>query len=301
MIQSNVSGATTHPGELDAQASQGIYLTQPSGTIYLGQVQSFGGDVVLAAQNGSIVNNIVSGQIDQATMQHLQQLWSSLNLIYDPTVETQQQADQNLGTNSVQDFNILVSRNYQEYWQLNRFASNGQIALTPQQAAFFEPQVVAYFKSLNKSYSGTPTTAQITSYVQGQYSYLQGFFQGLYTGVQPGQVGQPGEANLPTSAFQQNYSYDPMTTRNAVTSQDLAAIQAGYQEYWNIRQHGSFNADGSVSLNGQDVTAQYNYLQGYFHGLYNNALPADSFTGFNAQYTYAAPTDVKDQYSIGAA
>ncbi|HLI11929.1 MAG TPA: leukotoxin LktA family filamentous adhesin [Alphaproteobacteria bacterium] len=301
VIQSNVSGATTHPGELDAQASQGIYLTQPSGTIYLGQVQSFGGDVVLAAQNGSIVNNIVSGQIDQATMQHLQQLWSSLNLIYDPTVETQQQADQNLGTNSVQDFNILVSRNYQEYWQLNRFASNGQIALTPQQAAFFEPQVVAYFKSLNKSYSGTPTTAQITSYVQGQYSYLQGFFQGLYTGVQPGQVGQPGEANLPTSAFQQNYSYDPMTTRNAVTSQDLAAIQAGYQEYWNIRQHGSFNADGSVSLNGQDVTAQYNYLQGYFHGLYNNALPADSFTGFNAQYTYAAPTDVKDQYSIGAA
>ena len=310
------SGATGGTGELDAQASGSIAIVQlglgktnlngsigpeeidgvtfnpTSGNLFLGQVISFGGTVSLSA-TGGIFNNLGAGTVNTALEQQLAALYAGEHLIYDPSVETQQQADEALGAASATAFQNQVNANYQQYFSIAAFAVNGQVTLTAAQAAAFAPQVVAYYQTLNPAYSGTPTAAQVTEYLQARYAYLTGFFQGLYTGV-----GTP-----PTqAAYSSGYSYAVTTTRGAVSAPQETTVDGDYATYWNIKTNGVFNAaTGTVTLNGQDVTAEYDMLQGLFNGLYDAALPS-AFTTFNAQYAYVPSTSsTLDQLSTGAA
>ncbi|MBR0908899.1 leukotoxin LktA family filamentous adhesin [Bradyrhizobium japonicum] len=126
-------------GVLDSASATGTYIIQSKGDLRLGTIQSTGGPVFLEAA-GSDGNpaNILNGRaavgLTQAQSDHLQSVWTSLDLL-----------SGNAATNAVNSYQSMVTSAYNDYFQLKNIAfqdgstynptSVGQTVLRAQVAA----------------------------------------------------------------------------------------------------------------------------------------------------------------------
>ncbi|MDA9487916.1 leukotoxin LktA family filamentous adhesin [Bradyrhizobium sp. CCBAU 11361] len=107
-------------GVLDSASATGTYIIQSKGDLRLGTVQSTGGPVFLeAAGSDNNPANILNGRaavgLTQAQSQHLQDVWTSLDLL-----------SGNAATNAVNSYQSMVTSAYNDYFQLKNIAfTNG--------------------------------------------------------------------------------------------------------------------------------------------------------------------------------
>ncbi|PDT90960.1 leukotoxin LktA family filamentous adhesin [Bradyrhizobium sp. Y36] len=126
-------------GVLDSASATGTYVIQSKGDLRLGTIQSIGGPVFLEAagsdgNQASILNGRAAVGLTQAQSQHLQDVWTSLDLL-----------SGNAATNAVNSYQAMVTSAYNDYFQLRNIAfpngstynptSVGQTVLRAQVAA----------------------------------------------------------------------------------------------------------------------------------------------------------------------
>ncbi|MGY4507986.1 leukotoxin LktA family filamentous adhesin [Bradyrhizobium sp. USDA 3650] len=114
------AGGTVDGGVLDSASATGTYIVQSKGDLRLGTVQSSGGPVFLEAagsdgNQASILNGRAAVGLTQAQSQHLQDVWTSLDLL-----------SGNAATNAVNSYQSMVTSAYNDYFQLKNIAfANG--------------------------------------------------------------------------------------------------------------------------------------------------------------------------------
>lgn len=114
------AGGTVDGGVLDSASATGTYIVQSKGDLRLGTVQSSGGPVFLEAagsdgNQASILNGRGAVGLTQAQSQHLQDVWTSLDLL-----------SGNAATNAVNSYQSMVTSAYNDYFQLKNIAfANG--------------------------------------------------------------------------------------------------------------------------------------------------------------------------------
>lgn len=114
------AGGTVDGGVLDSASATGTYIVQSKGDLRLGTVQSSGGPVFLEAagsdgNQASILNGRAAVGLTQAQSQHLQDVWTSLDLL-----------SGNAATNAVNSYQSMVTSAYNDYFQLKNLAfANG--------------------------------------------------------------------------------------------------------------------------------------------------------------------------------
>ncbi|MCK1302659.1 MULTISPECIES: leukotoxin LktA family filamentous adhesin [unclassified Bradyrhizobium] len=114
------AGGTVDGGVLDSASATGTYIVQSKGDLRLGTVQSSGGPVFLEAagsdgNQASILNGRAAVGLTQAQSQHLQDVWTSLDLL-----------SGNAATNAVNSYQLMVTSAYNDYFQLKNIAfANG--------------------------------------------------------------------------------------------------------------------------------------------------------------------------------
>ncbi|MBR0816923.1 leukotoxin LktA family filamentous adhesin [Bradyrhizobium liaoningense] len=126
-------------GVLDSASATGTYIIQSKGDLRLGTIQSTGGPVFLEAagsdgNQASILNGRAAVGLTQAQSDHLQSVWTSLDLL-----------SGNAATNAVNSYQSMVTSAYNDYFQLKNIAfpngstynptSVGQTVLRAQVAA----------------------------------------------------------------------------------------------------------------------------------------------------------------------
>ncbi|MCK1400726.1 leukotoxin LktA family filamentous adhesin [Bradyrhizobium sp. 4] len=110
------AGGTVDGGVLDSASATGTYIVQSKGDLRLGTVQSSGGPVFLEAagsdgNQASILNGRAAVGLTQAQSQHLQDVWTSLDLL-----------SGNAATNAVNSYQSMVTSAYNDYFQLKNLA-----------------------------------------------------------------------------------------------------------------------------------------------------------------------------------
>ncbi|MET4273159.1 MULTISPECIES: leukotoxin LktA family filamentous adhesin [unclassified Bradyrhizobium] len=114
------AGGNVDGGVLDSASATGTYIVQSKGDLRLGTVQSSGGPVFLEAagsdgNQASILNGRAAVGLTQAQSQHLQDVWTSLDLL-----------SGNAATNAVNSYQSMVTSAYNDYFQLKNIAfANG--------------------------------------------------------------------------------------------------------------------------------------------------------------------------------
>ncbi|WP_298241882.1 leukotoxin LktA family filamentous adhesin [uncultured Bradyrhizobium sp.] len=103
-------------GVLDSASATGTYIIQSKGDLRLGTIQSTGGPVFLEAagsdgNQASILNGRAAVGLTQAQSQHLQDVWTSLDLL-----------SGNAATNAVNSYQSMVTSAYNDYFQLSNIA-----------------------------------------------------------------------------------------------------------------------------------------------------------------------------------
>ncbi|WLB51391.1 leukotoxin LktA family filamentous adhesin [Bradyrhizobium japonicum] len=103
-------------GVLDSASATGTYIIQSKGDLRLGTIQSTGGPVFLEAagsdgNQASILNGRAAVGLTQAQSQHLQSVWTSLDLL-----------SGNAATNAVNSYQSMVTSAYNDYFQLKNIA-----------------------------------------------------------------------------------------------------------------------------------------------------------------------------------
>ncbi|PIT02591.1 hypothetical protein TSA1_18875 [Bradyrhizobium nitroreducens] len=103
-------------GVLDSASATGTYIIQSKGDLRLGTIQSTGGPVFLEAagsdgNQASILNGRAAVGLTQAQSQHLQDVWTSLDLL-----------SGNAATNAVNSYQAMVTSAYNDYFQLRNIA-----------------------------------------------------------------------------------------------------------------------------------------------------------------------------------
>ncbi|MCP3390837.1 leukotoxin LktA family filamentous adhesin [Bradyrhizobium sp. CCGB12] len=107
---------TVDGGVLDSTSATGTYIVQSKGDLRLGTIQSTGGPVFLEAagsdgNQASILNGRAVVGLTQAQSQHLQDVWTSLDLL-----------SGNAATNAVNSYQSMVTSAYNDYFQLKNIA-----------------------------------------------------------------------------------------------------------------------------------------------------------------------------------
>ncbi|MCK1716641.1 leukotoxin LktA family filamentous adhesin [Bradyrhizobium sp. 141] len=107
---------TVDGGVLDSASATGTYIVQSKGDLRLGTIQSTGGPVFLEAagsdgNQASILNGRAAVGLTQAQSQHLQNVWTSLDLL-----------SGNAATNAVNSYQSMVTSAYNDYFQLKNIA-----------------------------------------------------------------------------------------------------------------------------------------------------------------------------------
>ncbi|SEM47998.1 leukotoxin LktA family filamentous adhesin [Bradyrhizobium sp. OK095] len=116
-VQAN---GTVDGGVLDSASATGTYIIQSKGDLRLGTIQSTGGPVFLEAAGSdnnpaSILNGRAAVGLTTAQSQHLQNVWTSLDLL-----------SGNAATNAVNSYQSMVTSAYNDYFQLKNIAfTNG--------------------------------------------------------------------------------------------------------------------------------------------------------------------------------
>ncbi|AMA57372.1 leukotoxin LktA family filamentous adhesin [Bradyrhizobium sp. CCGE-LA001] len=133
------TNGTVDGGVLDSASATGTYIVQSKGDLRLGTIQSTGGPVFLEAagsdgNQASILNGRAAVGLTPAQSQHLQDVWTSLDLL-----------SGNAATNAVNSYQSMVTSAYNDYFQLKNIAfpngstyaptSVGQTVLRAQVAA----------------------------------------------------------------------------------------------------------------------------------------------------------------------
>nr|WP_249141300.1 leukotoxin LktA family filamentous adhesin [Bradyrhizobium liaoningense] len=107
---------TVDGGVLDSASATGTYIVQSKGDLRLGTIQSTGGPVFLEAagsdgNQASILNGRAVVGLTPAQTQHLQDVWTSLDLL-----------SGNAATNAVNSYQSMVTSAYNDYFQLKNIA-----------------------------------------------------------------------------------------------------------------------------------------------------------------------------------
>ncbi|QEI44253.1 Bifunctional hemolysin/adenylate cyclase (plasmid) [Dolichospermum sp. UHCC 0315A] len=119
-IQVDTKGDTSHG--LDAQANNGIYLTEKTGDLFLIQATSQNGDVSIRATNGSIVDNNTGGEEDLIAKD---EVLAAINQKLRLTVE-------NGALESIKEtkeaYKNSKQQDYQRYWEYRNIQDNRNIS-----------------------------------------------------------------------------------------------------------------------------------------------------------------------------
>ena len=271
-------------GIVNARAAGDIYLTQTAGDLRIGQIVSTGGDVVLSAAQGNIINANPLGGIDPTEQKHLDDAIAVLNLTG------------NDGSETIISFQNTANANYREYWNIARYGfPGGKPYTTTQQTVcapfsgctpIFVPTLQTFNLSGHESlFAGqaaaslgvaSPTPQQIDQYVQGRFNTLTGYFDTLYnqttvglSNLQQFTAFQPKFAYVldPSSQTYKNLivgsAWQPTTLLSRIKSNALIAV-SDTQFY-----------SQTVNVQGQNITL---VAAGNSAGNIGSSLPALVFT-----------------------
>ncbi|MBR1196473.1 leukotoxin LktA family filamentous adhesin [Bradyrhizobium sp. AUGA SZCCT0158] len=130
LINGSVDG-----GLLNSTSSTGTYIVQSTGDLRLGKVSSGGGVFLAAAASdgatANILNGLSAGGLTAEQSAHLQDVWTSLNLVSGSAAA------------SVTAYESMIKAAYNDYWQLRNlaFADGSTYALTSLGATVLRAQV----------------------------------------------------------------------------------------------------------------------------------------------------------------
>lgn len=151
-------------GGLSATAASDIYLTETNGDLYLGQVESTGGNVSVAAQAGSIIDNNAAQTEDTRVKAELLQLWDEMALTGEKAAESAE--------HTVAAYERTKEHEYQTYWQYRQrfvaedgsvlpYTPDSTITLTDTEAAYYctelgwsETEIAALESKMTADYHG---------------------------------------------------------------------------------------------------------------------------------------------------
>ncbi|MCK1389328.1 leukotoxin LktA family filamentous adhesin [Bradyrhizobium sp. 1] len=145
-------------GVLDSASATGAYIVQSKGDLRLGTIQSTGGPVFLEAAGSdgnpaSILNGRAAVGLTQAQSQHLQDVWTSLDLL-----------SGSAATNAVNSYQSMVTSAYNDYFQLKNIAfQNGTYNLTSVGETVLRAQVAAKLGIAPASVSTTDIKVEATT------------------------------------------------------------------------------------------------------------------------------------------
>ncbi|MDI9420620.1 MAG: hypothetical protein QM451_00090 [Bacillota bacterium] len=105
-----VNTEASSSGGLGVLAAGDIHITEVSGDLYLNQVESLGGDVILHTPDGSILDNNTDEIIDTRVEAELLGLWSEMGLTGEEAKES--------ALHTVSAYERMKARQYADYWQL---------------------------------------------------------------------------------------------------------------------------------------------------------------------------------------
>jgi hypothetical protein len=201
-------------GEVTARAQTDIALREVSGQFLVGAIESTAAGNVFLSAPGSLLS--ASGQTASQALEpdQVRQVWQDLRLTED--FGAAQPGD--AAARSVQDYERLVNREYERFWQLRLRGAvqDGTFVLDDAALALYRP-VTALVAGV-----ADPTDAQVRAYAAGLYAEV--------TGVLAGALGSGFELLPAFQAFDAGFGYQAttgqvaaLTARAVWTEQELSA------------------------------------------------------------------------------
>jgi hypothetical protein len=201
-------------GEVTARAQTDIALREASGQFLVGTIESTAAGNVFLSAPGSLLS--ASGQTAAQALDpdQVRQVWEDLRLTTD--FGAAQPGD--AAARSVQNYERLVNREYERYWQLRSRGTvqGGVFVLDADALAIYRP-VTALVDGV-----ATPSDAQVRAYAAGLYAEV--------TGVLAGALGGGFESLGAFQAFDEGFGYQAttaqvaeLTARGVWTEQELSA------------------------------------------------------------------------------
>ncbi|MBL8225533.1 MAG: leukotoxin LktA family filamentous adhesin [Chromatiales bacterium] len=201
-------------GEVTARAQTDIALREATGQFLAGTIESTASGNVFLSAPGSLLS--ASGQTAAQALDpdQVRQVWEDLRLTTD--FGAAQPGD--AAARSVQNYERLVNREYERYWQLRSRGTvqGGVFVLDADALAIYRP-VTALVEGV-----ATPSDAQVRAYAAGLYAEV--------TGVLAGALGSGFESLAAFQAFDEGFGYQAttaevaeLTARGVWTEQELSA------------------------------------------------------------------------------
>lgn len=183
----------TQSNEINASAPGSVTLTQGSGNMNVGYIESLFGNVELNTPSGQILGAAPKGEDQDAKLQEKIAEWEAMGL-----------TDANHAQSTINGYENLVERYYSDYWTLRERASNpdGSFSLTSAGLNLYREQV-----SANLGHSASD--AEINSAMKARYLEAKSFLAGA-PGVDQGLL-QTRSANFQYSLDTGSELYAQMT------------------------------------------------------------------------------------------
>lgn len=152
----------TQSNEINASAPGSVTLTQASGHMKVGFIESLFGNVELNTPSGQIIGAAPKGETQDAKRQAQIKEWEAMGL-----------TDADNAKSTINGYENLVERYYGEYWSIRGLASNpdGSFSLSQQGLTQYREQVAA---SLGRA----PTDAEINTAIKARYQEAKSFLAG---------------------------------------------------------------------------------------------------------------------------
>ncbi len=211
-----VQAAGDATGGLTANASQNVYVEQPTGDLDLFSVSAFAGNVWLDAVSGNIIDHNPVRPLNSATTAQLDALYQSLDL---GDVSGTATTAENLSNAAVELDAYLAGKtnDYQMYWNFRQITDdNGVYTANPYSA---NPQFTLTAAQLSAYEAAGWTAGQITAYVASQtaeFQNLQAELQG-WVAVGGPAAGDPDPTNLVN--YDPNFQYATFLTSAQLTAE----------------------------------------------------------------------------------
>ncbi|WP_293776099.1 leukotoxin LktA family filamentous adhesin [uncultured Oxalicibacterium sp.] len=161
-IGSSTQALVTQSNEINASAPGSVTLTQATGHMNVGLIESRAGDVVLNTPTGQILGAAPKGADHDAQQQEKIALWESMGL-----------TDSTHAASTVNGYENRVERYYGDYWNIRQVANNpdGNFSLTTAGLSLFRAQISAVL-------GHAATDAEINTVISARYQEAKAFLNG---------------------------------------------------------------------------------------------------------------------------